>query len=77
MGEEKNIFASPIPLSPYLPITPLRMLLQVHDELVFEVADSAIDSACAMVKERMEGAAQLSVPLTVETGVGSHWGEAH
>ncbi|MDE3016804.1 MAG: DNA polymerase I [Pseudomonadota bacterium] len=55
----------------------VRMLLQVHDELVFEVKESAIPAARALVKKHMENVVPLSVPLTVETGVGAHWGEAH
>jgi DNA polymerase-1 len=54
-----------------------RMLLQVHDELLFEVADSEVEATAACVKEVMEGAAHLSVPLTVETGAGRNWNEAH
>lgn len=54
-----------------------RMLLQVHDELLFEVrADQAADLA-AFVRAEMEQAASLSVPLVVETGTGSNWAEAH
>lgn len=56
---------------------PLRMLLQVHDELVFEVQDGAEHDAQHMVKQCMENAATLSIPLTVETGIGLHWDEAH
>jgi len=54
-----------------------RMLLQVHDELVFEVKESDVAASEILIKKHMEQAAQLSVPLTVETGVGSHWGDAH
>lgn len=54
-----------------------KMLLQVHDELLFEVADSEAEATAACVKDVMEGAAQLSVPLTVETGAGNNWNEAH
>jgi DNA polymerase I len=54
-----------------------RMLLQVHDELLFEVSDSEAKATAACVKEVMEGAAHLSVPLTVETGAGNNWNEAH
>ena len=50
-----------------------RMLLQVHDELLFEVPRGEEDATLALVKDRMEGAAQLRVPLLVETGVGSNW----
>ena len=54
-----------------------RMLLQVHDELVFEVTPANIAATQTMVKDCMEGAAELSIPLTVETGSGSHWDDAH
>ncbi|MBN34744.1 MAG: DNA polymerase I [Rhodospirillaceae bacterium] len=53
------------------------MLLQVHDELLFEVPEDKADATAACVKEVMEGAATLSVPLTVETGAGHNWNEAH
>ena len=54
-----------------------RMLLQVHDELLFDVPEAEIDRTASVVKEVMEGAAHLSVPLTVDTGVGDNWDEAH
>lgn len=50
-----------------------RMLLQVHDELLFEVPREEVDGLRAMVKARMEGAIELKVPLRVETGVGENW----
>ena len=53
------------------------MLLQVHDELIFEVPEAEIDETIAVVKRVMEGAAHLSVPLTVDAGVGDSWAEAH
>ena len=53
------------------------LLLQVHDELVFEVPDAEIDATRALVKKTMEGAAHLTVPLVVDVGVGATWGEAH
>ena len=54
-----------------------RMLLQVHDELLFEVpSDEATDFALG-VKTSMEAAATLSVPLVVETGIGGNWAAAH
>mgnify|MGYP003392980953 FL=1 len=53
------------------------MLLQVHDELVFEVKEDAVESAKKTIKSCMENAANISVPLTVEIGVGKNWGEAH
>lgn len=54
-----------------------RMLLQVHDELVFEVPQAELDDATALVKGVMEGAAELNVPLVVDTGFGANWNEAH
>lgn len=54
-----------------------HMLMQVHDELVFEVRKDVVDEVRAGVIERMSGAATLSVPLLVEAGVGANWGEAH
>ncbi|MFQ5765820.1 MAG: DNA polymerase, partial [Rhodospirillales bacterium] len=58
-----------------------RMLLQVHDELVFEVPNEEVEETTAVVKKIMEGAAHpavaLEVPLVVETGVGANWAEVH
>jgi DNA polymerase-1 len=54
-----------------------HMLMQVHDELVFEVREDAVDAVRAGVIERMSGAATLAVPLLVEAGVGKNWDEAH
>lgn len=54
-----------------------RMLLQVHDELVFECPESEVDAVCAIVRDRMEHAYPLRVPLVVDIGVGNSWGEAH
>ena len=54
-----------------------HMLMQVHDELVFEVRAEAVDEVRAAVRERMQGAAELAVPLIVEVGVGANWDEAH
>ncbi|MCC7052527.1 MAG: DNA polymerase I [Gemmatimonadaceae bacterium] len=53
-----------------------RMLLQVHDELVFEIPEPALDAVTAMVVHEMEHAAALSVPLVVSTGVGDNWLDA-
>jgi DNA polymerase-1 len=50
-----------------------RMLLQVHDELVFEVPEDEIDAMRELVREKMEHAYELSVPLSVEIGVGPNW----
>ncbi len=54
-----------------------KMLLQVHDELVFEVPDAELEATRALVKREMEAAAVLSVPLLVETGAARTWAEAH
>ena len=53
-----------------------RMLLQVHDELVFEVPPTELDAMRALVCTHMEGAAELAVPLVVDLGVGPNWLEA-
>jgi len=53
-----------------------RMLLQVHDELVLEVAPGERDAVEKLVVEQMGSAAELSVPLDVQLGVGSSWYEA-
>ena len=60
---------------------PAKMLLQVHDELLFEVEDSAVDELIAVAKDVMESASMpavdLAVPLTVDAGQGANWAEAH
>jgi DNA polymerase-1 len=56
---------------------PARMIMQVHDELVFEVDEKSVDEVRAEIIELMSGAAELSVPLVVEAGFGSNWDEAH
>jgi len=50
-----------------------RMLLQVHDELVFEVPGPELDELTQLVKHEMEHAATLSVPLVVDLGIGDNW----
>ena len=55
----------------------VRMILQVHDELIFEVANEHLDEVKAKIKTIMEGAAELSVPLVVDIGQGNNWDEAH
>jgi DNA polymerase-1 len=54
-----------------------RMILQVHDELLFEVHERELDRMQALVRECMEGAVALDVPLKVDMGTGSNWYEAH
>lgn len=54
-----------------------KMLLQVHDELVFDVPKAEVEDFSAMVKHEMENAFSLNVPLVVDVGTGSNWLEAH
>lgn len=56
---------------------PLRMMLQVHDELVFECPRDQVEAMAQMVKSEMEGAMQLKVPLVASVGFGENWLEAH
>jgi len=53
------------------------MIMQVHDELIFEVPESKVDSVCEHIQAVMESAAELDVPLLVDVGRGSNWDEAH
>ena len=54
-----------------------RMVLQIHDELVFDAVNEEVDTLCKIVKEEMENVTTLSVPLTVECNYGNNWLEAH
>ena len=54
-----------------------RMILQVHDELLFEAREDEIDRLTEMVREEMEGAWKLIVPIKVDIGTGKNWAEAH
>jgi DNA polymerase-1 len=54
-----------------------KMIMQVHDELVFEVADAACTTLCDNVTQRMASVIELQVPLLTEVGVGANWDEAH
>ena len=54
-----------------------KVIMQVHDELVLEVEDSIIETVSAELQRLMEGAAELAIPLVVETGVGHNWDDAH
>jgi len=56
---------------------PARMIMQVHDELVFEVAAGDVDAVSEKICGLMSGAAELAVPLLVEAGSGANWDEAH
>ena len=55
----------------------ITMIMQVHDELVFEVAESQVEAAGARVSDSMVKAADLTVPLVVAIGAGRNWDEAH
>ncbi|WP_324006805.1 DNA polymerase I [Aeromonas hydrophila] len=55
----------------------IRMLMQVHDELVFEIREEKLEEYIAIIKEKMSGAAELHVPLVVEAGTGDNWDQAH
>ncbi len=54
-----------------------RMILQVHDELLFECAENEADDVAALARKQMEHVVDLKVPLTVDVGIGRSWGEAH
>ena len=54
-----------------------RMVLQIHDELLFDTVHDEIDTLMSIVKEQMEHVTELSVPLTVECNYGKNWLEAH
>ncbi len=53
------------------------MIMQVHDELVFEVAQESLEKTVEIVENHMTIAAKLQVPLEVEVGIGANWDEAH
>ncbi|WP_421224101.1 DNA polymerase I [Aeromonas enteropelogenes] len=55
----------------------IRMLMQVHDELVFEIREEKLEEYIAIIKEKMSSAAELHVPLVVEAGTGDNWDQAH
>ena len=55
----------------------VKMIMQVHDELVFEVEEGALEEACGVIRGKMAAAAELKVPLVVEVGIGANWDEAH
>ena len=54
-----------------------KMVLQIHDELLFEAPRSELESLTDIIKQEMENVLQLSVPLTVECNYGENWLEAH
>lgn len=54
-----------------------RLLLQVHDELLFEVPEDQVEATAPVVREVMEDVVTLDVPLVVDVGTGANWDEAH
>ncbi|MBI3592521.1 MAG: hypothetical protein HY099_03435, partial [Nitrospirae bacterium] len=54
-----------------------KMILQIHDELLFEVPEEELGNAKELIRHEMESALILSVPLKVELGSGGNWSEAH
>jgi DNA polymerase-1 len=55
----------------------VKMVMQVHDELVFEVENKCLDEVARIIQQKMSGAASLDVPLVVDIGMGKNWDEAH
>jgi DNA polymerase-1 len=55
----------------------IRMIMQVHDELVFEVNEASVDESLNLIRDKMVNAAELTIPLVVDVGVGNNWDEAH
>jgi DNA polymerase-1 len=55
----------------------IKLIMQVHDELVFEIPADQVDAAVDAIRQHMEGAAELAVPLKVDIGIGDNWDEAH
>ena len=58
------------------PFAGARMILTVHDELLFEVPRAQADEVAHLVQDRMQSAADLAVPLTVDVGIGDNWNDA-
>jgi DNA polymerase-1 len=56
---------------------PLRMLLQIHDELIFEAPEDKIEESVKLIRESMENVVELSVPLKVGIEIGDSWGDLH
>ena len=54
-----------------------RLILQVHDELIVECPEEEAQQVCVLVREEMEAAVKLAVPMEVDAKVGKDWGEAH
>ncbi len=56
---------------------PVKMLLQIHDELIFEIDENHVESYVAQIKDIMENVVSFSIPLIAEAGIGDNWAEAH
>ncbi len=54
-----------------------KIIMQVHDELVFEIAEDQLDASCIHIRSLMSSAVELNVPLLVDIGIGNNWDEAH
>ena len=54
-----------------------KLILQIHDELVFEVPKDEAEEMTSLVREEMEGVMKLYIPLKVDIGIGKNWAEAH
>lgn len=59
------------------PSSDVKMIMQVHDELVFEVRKTVADAVCQQIRQLMEGCMMLDVPLRVDVGIGDNWDQAH
>ena len=54
-----------------------KMLVQVHDELIFEIFNPELDEMKKLIRQEMETAFELNIPLAVDIGIGDNWYEAH
>jgi len=61
----------------YLKRKKTRMILQIHDELLFEISEDEIEEVIPEIKKRMENIIKLDVPLIVDAHIGNNWAEAH
>jgi len=55
----------------------VKIILQVHDELIFEIAEKDLEAAQTKIVDIMQNSSKIDVPLLVEAGVGDNWDEAH
>lgn len=56
---------------------PVKMLLQIHDELIFEIKEDDVERCVSLLKDVMENVCKLSIPLSVDAGIGDNWAQAH